>query len=89
MSKKYTIQVRRYQRDEYGSRTTHEVIDTIKRTLRAECIGNFNPLFCTYKGNNRCLVDSDKGDLSDPFRREDNYAECLYIEPKPLEETEG
>ena len=55
------------------------VVETIKRVLRAEAIGNFNPIFCTYKGQ-RALVQSRHGDLSDPFRREKNYLNSLYIE---------
>lgn len=54
--------------------------ETIKRVLRSESIGNFNPFFCTYKGNKRCLVKSEIGDLSDPFRRTEEYAKTLYIE---------
>lgn len=70
MAKKYQIQVRN---------ANGETIETISRVMRAEQIGNFNPLFCTYKGNKRCLVKSEAGDLSDPFRREANYAETLFI----------
>lgn len=69
---KYTIQVR--------DKETKEVKETIKREIRAEQIGNFNPFFCTYKGNKRCLVKSDAGDVSDPFRRDESYAETFYIE---------
>ena len=54
-------------------------IETIKRKLWAECIGNFNPIFCRYKGE-RYLVKSLNGDLSDPFRREEGYLKTLYIE---------
>jgi hypothetical protein len=55
------------------------VRETIKRKLRAEQVGNFNPLFCTYRGNKRVLVHSDDGDLSDPFRREQAYEKTLFI----------
>ena len=51
----------------------------IKRKLRSECIGNFNPIFCTYKGKEH-LVKSNEGDLSDPFRRNESYIDSLYIE---------
>lgn len=54
-------------------------IEKIKRVLRSEQIGNFNPFFCTYKGK-RCLVQSRQGDVSDPFRREESYAETFFIE---------
>jgi len=54
-------------------------IDTIHRTLWAEAIGNFNPIFCRYK-KLRCLVQSRKGDLSDTFRRSESYLNDLYIE---------
>ena len=70
--KKYSIQVR--------EKGTGRVIETITRKLRNEQIGNFNPMFCTYKGNTRCLVKSDAGDLSDPFRRDPTYETSLYIE---------
>ncbi len=55
------------------------LIETIKRKLIAESIGNFNPMFCRYKGD-RYLVSSKEGDLSDPFRRDDSYLKTLYIE---------
>jgi hypothetical protein len=58
------------------------VIATVRRKLRAEQIGNFNPIFCTYK-RKQYLVKSDDGDLSDPFRRNDNYLNNLYIEFLP------
>jgi hypothetical protein len=58
---------------------TGKAIKTIKRALRAEQIGNFCPLFCTYLGK-QMLVKSKEGDLSDPFRRDDSYAKTLYIE---------
>lgn len=91
MPKKYTIQVRRYQAgqtkhgskhigDITGDHGRFDVIATIKRVLRAEQIGNFNPLFCRYANNPRILVHSDEGDLSDPFRREQNYEKTLFIE---------
>ena len=57
-----------------------EKIESIRRVLRAEAIGNFNPIFCTYKGEKRNLVQSRHGDLSDPFRREESYLNSLYIE---------
>ena len=52
---------------------------SIKRRVRAEQIGNFNALFCTFLNKKR-LVKSDAGDLSDPFRRDESYANSLYIE---------
>ena len=87
--KKHTIEVRRYLTGptDYGSESIgkitgnyghHEKVETIKRVLRAEQIGNFNPVFCTYKGK-RCLVQSDEGDLSDPFRRTEEHLKTLYI----------
>ena len=89
MQTKHSIQVRRYKNGQthYGSETigritgdfgNFEVIGTIKRQIRAEQIGNFNPLFCTYKGK-KSLVFSDDGDLSDPFRREESYLKTLFI----------
>lgn len=55
------------------------VEEVIFRQIRFEQIGNFSPAFCTYKGK-RHLVKSKEGDLSDPFRREESYAEKLFIE---------
>ena len=67
-----------------GSRYGHpgDLIETISRVLHAEQFGNFNPIFCTYK-NEKHLVKSLAGDLSDPFRRNDTYADSLYIEIGP------
>jgi hypothetical protein len=70
MPKKYKIQVR----DAAG-----KVLETVERVLRAEQIGNFNPMFCRYRNKKRVLVNSDAGDLSDPFRREGSYADSLFI----------
>lgn len=69
---KSKIEVRKYNEGGF------EVIETISRKPWCESIGNFNPMFCRYKGK-RTLVHSDEGDLSDPFRREDGYLKCLFI----------
>jgi hypothetical protein len=74
MTKRHPIQVRHYEFND-----SFKVVKTIHRVLRAESIGNFNPIFCTYNKNKRHLVESDEGDLSDPFRREENYLKTLYI----------
>ncbi len=87
MRKKHKIEVRKYTKDSvpvYANgtvtfETSFEVVETIERTTRSEVIGNFCPVFCSYNGDNRCLVQSDKGDLSDPFRADETYAESLYI----------
>lgn len=71
-----SIQVRQYHTD--GSFT---LVETISRKPWAEQIGNFNPLFCRYKGK-RCLIESDEGDVSDPFRREESYANSFFIQPR-------
>jgi hypothetical protein len=55
------------------------IVGTIKRKLYAEYCGNFNPVFCQYNYK-RCLVHSEEGDLSDPFRRDETYLNKLYIE---------
>jgi hypothetical protein len=68
--KKHTIEVR--------AKDNGIIFKTIRRVLRAEAIGNFNPIFCTYLGK-RHLVLSDEGDLSDPFRRDESYLATLYI----------
>lgn len=53
-------------------------VEIIKRVPWFESIGNFNPMFCRYKGM-RKQVQSEAGDLSDPFRREEDYLKSLYI----------
>jgi hypothetical protein len=57
------------------------LIACIKRKIWAEQWGNFNPMFCRYQYK-RCLVKSEEGDISDPFRREESYLTSLYIEIK-------
>lgn len=69
--KKYTISV--------FNKQTGVFVKNVKRVLRQEAIGNFSPVFCTYMGSQR-LVKSKKGDLSDPFRRNDSYIDEMYIE---------
>lgn len=87
--KKYTIQVRKYLAGQtpHGSSSIgaitgnygkFEMVATVTRTIRAEQIGNFSPIFCTYKGK-RTLVNSEAGDLSDPFRRTENYVKTFFI----------
>ena len=87
---KATIQVRVYEPGQTrlgserlgaidGDYGHHQVKETIKRTLRAEAIGNFCPLFCAYNGRDY-LVHSELGDLSDPFRAEESYLTSLFIE---------
>ena len=78
MKQRYTIQVRAPGE---GSWAPGPVFDTIKRVIWAEQIGNFNPLFCRYQGK-REIVQSLAGDVSDPFRREESYADTFYIVPK-------
>ena len=56
-----------------------KVIGTFPKILKAEMIGNFNPIFCRHD-RKKCLVKSEAGDLSDPFRREESYLKSLYIE---------
>jgi hypothetical protein len=51
---------------------------SIKRALVAEMIGNFNPMYCTFR-KQKHLVYSREGDLSDPFRVEKSYFNSLYI----------
>ena len=77
MNRKQTIRVCK-KGERYGE--PGELIEVIKRVCRAEAIGNFNPIFCRYKDNKRCLVQSEHGDLSDPFRRTEEYMTSLYIE---------
>jgi hypothetical protein len=55
-----------------------DLIDTVSLAPRQESIGNFNPMFVTYRGN-KYLLHSDEGDLSDPFRREESYAKSFFI----------
>jgi hypothetical protein len=73
---KQSIEVRA-KGERYGE--LGELIETIKRKCWGEAIGNFNPIFCRYKGK-RELVKSRAGDISDPFRRDETYLETLYIE---------
>ena len=81
MTKRYEIQVRRYKNGttQYSVVPEFEVVETIKRTIRVEQVGNFSPFFCRYKNNPRVLVSSDAGSLSDPFRRTDSYSESFFI----------
>jgi hypothetical protein len=69
--KKHTIQVK--------NKSNGVILNVIKRVLRSEAIGNFCPIFCTYLGK-QYLVKSEEGDLSDPFRRKESYAQSFYIE---------
>jgi hypothetical protein len=79
MIKKQTIQVRLVEAgQEFNSSAHYSVVGTIQRKVWCEAIGNFNPMFCRYKGK-RTLVHSEEGDISDPFRREESYLKTLFI----------
>lgn len=56
-----------------------QTVNQIRRVIRFEQIGNFCPGFVRYDGKDY-LVKSESGDLSDPFRRTQDYATSLYIE---------
>ena len=98
-SKLFSVQIRQYLpgQTSYGSVSMGQVngnfgrfhhVETVRRTLRAEQIGNFCPLFCSYAGNGRRLVSSDSGDLSDPFRRTEKYAQTLFVELPQMSDRE-
>ena len=76
---KHKVQVRDYHGKSHHVSDDFTVVAEISVVLCSEQIGNFNPLFCTYRGNRRTLVHSDKGDVSDPFRRDDSYLGSLFI----------
>ena len=57
------------------------IVKIVCRVLRSEAVGNFSPVFCTYLGRKR-LVESTLGDLSDPFRRTEEYLSNLFIRPR-------
>ena len=44
--------------------TDGRTLGTIKRVLRVKSIGNFNPVFCRYMGNQRVLVQSSDDGIS-------------------------
>lgn len=77
---KYKIAVYKVEKIENCLYPKKTLIKYIYRKIWAEMLGNFNPIFCRYNKDNRCLVKSFAGDISDFFRREDNYFETLYIE---------
>lgn len=54
-------------------------IKHIERKIYGFMVGNFNPMVCRFDGKTY-LVKSEIGDLSDPFRREENYLNYLFIE---------
>lgn len=76
LSKQYRINVHS-KGEKFGE--PGKFLEGILRVLRAEEMGNFNPIYCTYK-DKKVLVSSREGDLSDPFRRDTSYLESLYIE---------
>ncbi len=88
MSKPQTIQVRRYCEGQtmygrYGGPISdfgmHDVLETISRKLYVDSVGNFNRVACRYHGKTY-IVHSEKGDIGDPFRADESYLTCLYID---------
>jgi hypothetical protein len=74
---KKPINVRDYKGDTFNP--APETVETVARTLYPQQIGNFCPVFCRYKGRTY-QVQSEAGDLSDPFRADGSYLETLYID---------
>jgi hypothetical protein len=73
MSKKYNIQVR----NDDGT-----VVETIQRAIKVVPIGNYCPLFCSYRGRDR-LVESDELHLDDPARAvESDHIDKMFIRPR-------
>lgn len=60
----------------------NSVVTTIQRVLRAEAIGNFNPIFCRYRNKKRCLVESEDGMIDNPLRRSEESLKTLFIRPR-------
>lgn len=76
MKRKYKIKVCE-KGEKYG--IPGKEIKTISRVITSLPIGNFNPFFVTYN-KKPYLLKSLSGDLSDPFRRNEDYAKTFYIE---------
>ena len=74
MNKKFEVKVLN------GDKTpTGEVIRCV---LRVKSIGNFNPVLCTYRGQDR-LVESEALHLDDPFRSsERDHVGKMFIRPR-------
>lgn len=85
MQKKYKISVRNYlERIPFKGDVIQE-IEVINRVLRCTPMGNFNAIFCIYMGK-EYLVQSDDGDITDPFRAEESYLESLFIDVSGINE---
>ena len=54
-------------------------VGTIKRKVYVDSLGNFNRFACRYNGRT-FIVQSEHGDIGDPFRAEESYLTTLYIE---------
>lgn len=74
--KRFKVVIRKYKNKD---KTTWETVGVVVRKLTAKAIGNFNPIFCVYN-KKEYLVHSVLGDVSDPFRRTEDFLEYLYIE---------
>lgn len=59
-------------------RKTGEATEIIQRKIYSDSVGNFIRCACRYKGQT-FIVNSDEGDLGDPFRANDTYLDSLFI----------
>lgn len=82
--KKYDIEVRK---PITLMETPAQLCHTIKRVLIVKQVGNFNPLYCRYKGK-LYPVKSVKGDVSDLFRRDETYLTGELARPNLYIEVE-
>jgi hypothetical protein len=78
--KKFNIQVRDNILTSYFEHgPKFRLVETVARKLYVDTVGNFNRIAARYKGKTY-LVQSDTGDLGDPFRADATYLDCLYID---------
>ena len=80
--KKQVIQVRDNIREKESYRTNapaFRLINTVKRCVYCDTVGNYNRFAARYNGKTY-LVQSDEGDLGDPFRANESYLSSLYID---------
>lgn len=78
--KKQTIQVRNYNGKRYAfPAVAPELLGNISRRVYSMACGNFSPVYCRYQ-RKTYLVQSEAGDISDPFRADASYLETLFID---------
>lgn len=79
IKKKHRINLRWYGGNSHHTSLPIRTGGDIDRVLNVDQVGNFARVACRYNGKTY-LVNSEAGDIGDPFRADESYLDTLFID---------